>query len=485
MKFTKKLSKNIDLLKEHLQSGSDIKFREFSAGGKNACIIFLDGLVDLITINEFIIKPLEKGTVENVKDLDTVYNSVMYSADCAVGEGLEACITAIFNGKAILFIDGENRFIETGAAKPSMRAIAEPPTSQVIKGPREGFIENMKSNVSLIRKRLKTKDLSANYITCGRYTKTIIALLYIEGICDKRIYESIKKRIEEIDIDAIIDSSYIAKFLEQRPYSIFKQVGTSEKPDVIAAKLLEGRVAVVVDGSPIVLTLPYLLIEDFQSPEDYYERKYKVTFARLIRMLGIMIAVILPAAYVAAQVFNLSIIPLRFSLTILNSIKGIPLSPAIEMLAVVLIFEILSEASIRMPKYVSMSLSVVGSLVLGQTAVAAGIISTPTLMIMAVSAISLFAVPELVGTLSILRIVFIFLAGSLGIFGIMLGILFLGSYMVSLESYGAPFFAPYAPIVSQDLKDGIFKKEIMDLTERPKSFSQLNNKRINSKAEKE
>lgn len=485
MKLEKTIAANIKLLKKHFQSDSDIKFREFSAGEKNACVVFMDGMVNMPEINEFIIQALEKGTALDCKNLDTVYLKLVRCAECVVLENFDNCINTILNGKAALFIDGDARFIEAGVTKLSMRSIAEPPTAQVIKGPREGFIENIKSNVTLIRKRLKTADLSVNYITCGRYTKTAVALCYIDSIADKKIYESIKKRIEEIDIDAIIDSSYITKFLENRPYSIFKQIGTSEKPDVITSKLLEGRVAIIVDGSPIVLTLPYLLLEDFQSPEDYYERKYKVTFARLIRMLAIIIAVILPAAYVAAQVFNLSIIPLRFSLTILNSIKGIPLSPAIEMLGVVLIFEILTEASIRMPKYLSMSLSVVGSLVLGQTAVAAGIISTPTLMIMAISAISLFCVPELAGTLSILRIVFIFLAGSLGIFGIMLGAIFLASYIVSLESYGAPFFAPYAPIVRQDLKDGILKKELMDQTERPRSFSQINSKRIKVKQEKE
>jgi len=473
-----KVEKNLEVLTQRLQKNSDVKFRKFKAKNLNACVIFLDGMVNKAEINEFIIKSVEECPAELKLNIDNIFTNLVYCAECMIKETLEDCITSVLDGNAVVIIDGDKRFIEAGVKQWNMRAVSEPPTSQVIKGPREGFIENMKNNVILIRRRLKTEKLKVNYITCGKYTQTGIAICYIDGICDEKVYEGIKKRIEQINIDAILDSSYIAKFLELKPYSIFKQVGTTEKPDVVTAKLLEGRVAIIVDGSPIVLTLPYLLIEDFQSPEDYYERKYKVTFARLIRMLAIIFAIILPAAYVAAQIFNLSIIPLRFSLTILSSIKGIPLSPAIEMLVVVLIFEILTEASIRMPKYISMSLSVVGSLVLGQTAVTAGIISTPTLMIMAVSAISLFCASELAGTLSILRIVFIFLAGALGIFGIMLGVIFLASYIVSLESYGAPFFAPYAPIVADDLKDGIFKKEIMEMEKRPKSFTQHNNTRF-------
>ncbi|MCL1900807.1 MAG: spore germination protein [Firmicutes bacterium] len=478
MELFKKTKKNLELIKQRMQEDSDIKFREFRAKGLNVCVIFMDGMVDKAQINEFIIKSIEECP-ENVKlNIDNMVHSLVHCAECVTKENFEDLITSILGGNAVIIVDGEKRFIEAGVRKANMRAVAEPPTSQVIKGPREGFIENVKNNVALIRNRLKTEKLKVSYMECGKYTKTVIALCYVDGIADKKLFDGIKKRIEKIEIDAILDSSYITKFLELKPFSIFKQVGTTEKPDIVTAKLLEGRVAVIVDGSPIVLTLPYLLIEDFQSPEDYYERKYRVTFTRLIRLIAIFFAIILPAAYVAAQIFNLSIIPLRFSLTILNSTKGIPLSPAIEMLTVVLIFEILSEASIRMPKYVSMSLSIVGSLVLGQTAVTAGIISTPTLLIMALSALSLYSAPELVGTLSILRIVFIFLAGALGIFGIMLGVIFLASYVVSLESYGAPYFAPYAPIVAADLKDGIFKKELIEMQTRPKSFKQNNDIRL-------
>ena len=324
---------------------------------------------------------------------------------------------------------------------------------------------------------MRSKQLKIDFLVSGQYTNTNIALAYIDGIVDDALVKQVTEQINNIKIDGIIDSSYVAKYLEEKSYSIFRQVGTSEKPDIVAAKLLEGRIAIFVDGSPIVLTVPFLLLEDFQNPEDYYDRNFHSSMARCLRFIGIIIAILLPALFVSAQLFNLELIPLRFTVTVLNAVKGIPLSPALEMLFTVLIFEILNEASIRMPKYVGMALSVVGALVLGETAVRAGIISTPTLMIMALSAISLYTVPELTNTLSILRVIFILLAGVMGSYGILLAILFLLCYLVNMHSFTSPYLAPYAPRISDDLKDSILKDDLKSFDLRPKSIRHKNDRR--------
>ncbi len=477
MKLQTDLQKNIGEIKKNVLENSDIKFREFVTSGGTPCVVvFIDGMTNKAEINEFVIQAINVADPEP-KDAAEMMDIVVRSAECEIVETLNDALDGILNGDCIVMMDGDARALRCGVKQWEVRAIAEPPTSTVIKGPREGFNEDIKTNLILLRRKLRSKDLKIDFLKSGKYTNTNIALAYVDGIVDKDLVKEVTKQIEAIDIDGILDSSYIAKYLEKKAYSIFRQVGTSEKPDIVAAKILEGRIAIFVDGSPIVLTVPFILLEDFQSPEDYYERNFRATLARCLRFVGIIIAILIPALFVSAQLFNLELIPLRFTVTVLNAVKGIPLSPALEMLFTVLIFEILNEASIRMPKYVGMALSIVGALVLGETAVRAGIISTPTLMIMALSAISLYTVPELTGTLSLLRIIFILLAGVMGTYGVMLAALFLFVYLVDLQSFSSPYLAPYAPLIKNDKKDSIIKDDLKSFDYRPRSIKHKNNRR--------
>lgn len=467
------LEKNIEFLQTFFHQNFDIKFRRFSlACGKAACVVFLDGMTDRIEINEFVVMALQQNGRQS--DIQAVLEVILSTAEAELQPDMEELCHGVLNGDTVLLVDGETQGVVIGTRKWSTRGILEPPTSAVLKGPREGFNEDLKTNMTLIRRKLRSKELVFQHFEVGKYSNTAVCVCYLNDLVDKKTVKQVTDKLQKIEIDAILDSSYIAKFLEIRTHSIFKQIGTAEKPDIVAAKLLEGRIAVLVDGSPIVLTLPFLLLEDLQSPEDYYERRFRSTFARIIRFLGIILSVLVPAIYVSAQVYNLGMIPLRFTVTILNSIKGIPLSPALEMLFVVLIFEILNEASIRMPKYVGMALSIVGALVLGETAVSAGIVSTPALMIMAISAISLYTVPELQSSLSILRLAFLLLAGIMGIYGILLGVIFTLNYLVALENYGAPYFAPFSPLIPEDMKDSVIKQELVDMTTRPQSIRNRN-----------
>ena len=227
---------------------------------------------------------------------------------------------------------------------------------------------------------------------------------------------------------------------------------------------------IIVDGSPIVITAPYVLFEDFQSAEDYYQNNYRSNMARAIRFVSLAIAVLLPAAFVSAQLFHLQVIPLNFLLTIVSSIKGIPLSPSFEMFFTLLIFEILNEASVRMPKYVGMALSIVGALVLGDTAVRAGIVSTPTILIMALSGICLYTVPELVDSMSFLRLIYLLVAGSMGAYGLILVTAFITIYLTSMENFDVPFLAPFAPMVKEDFKDSFYMTFVPNMVNRPLTF---------------
>ncbi|MBP5372591.1 MAG: spore germination protein [Clostridia bacterium] len=469
------LSKTEKSLRKKLGS-VDMVYHKTTIGKFPALFVFADSVTDKEALSKDVLPALSKVKTKNpiklCHKLPFASMSVVFSENDAV--------TEILSGKTVAFFEGERAAISIDLKKVEARAVAEPPTSAVTKGPREGFTDNARTNLSMIRRRLKTEYLTLEEFSVGRLSKTQVTICYLSNIADDSIVKVLRERIKKIDIDSVADSSYIAKLIVERKASLFKQVGNTEKSDVLCAKLMEGRIGIIVDGSPIAITVPYMLIEDFQSSEDYFQNNYHANLARIIRVISIMFAVLLPAIFVSAQLFHLQVIPLNFLLTIVNSIKGIPLSPSAEMFFTLLVFEILNEASIRMPKYVGMALSVVGALVLGDTAVRAGIVSTPTIMIMALSGIALYTVPELVDSLAVLRLIFLFVGGSFGGYGIVLTLCYILVYLCSLENFDVPALAPYAPLEPADLKDGVYMGFLQDMRRRPSSLKPKNKIRMKS-----
>ncbi len=473
MKLTKNLNENVKAIKEILWS-DDVIFFSFKVKGNNAMVIFFDQLEDKALLGKQVLEPI--SLMESVSSASQILKNLTLP-DGEIVTTIYKCVEKITNGDSLILIDNFSEGISVACKKHATRAVAEPPTSTVIKGPREGFVESLQTNLSLLRQRIKSPDLVYKKFTVGKYSLTTVGIVYINSIVDKKIVETITKRLQKVDVDGIIDSSYIAKSISDKKTSLFKQLGTTEKPDILASKLLEGRVGIIVEGSPIVLTAPYLLLEDFQTSEDYYLNTYRANISRILRLVAVVISILLPAFYVSAQLFHLQFIPLNFLLTIVSSIKGIPLSPSAEMFFTLLIFEILNEASIRMPRYVGIAMSVVGALVLGDTAVNAGIISTPTILIIALSGISLYTVPDLMESLSVLRILYLFVAGTVGGYGILLLSAGLVIYLTSLESFGVPICAPYSPLVINDLQDGFIMNFYKNMTKRPLSFGTKNKTR--------
>ncbi len=468
------LTENIKHLKSVLQS-QDITFLQTAIGKTKAMLIFVNDLVNKDSLGELVLRPATQ--FEGQLNEQSLFELFLSPEKKKISD-LDELVSEVVSGSAVLLADKTSIGISFGLKHFEKRAITEPPTSTVIKGPREGFVESLPVNVSLMRRRIKSPDLRFEFVTVGEYSKTPISICYINGIADDSLIKKVKERLSSVSIDAVLDASYVSKFLGEHKTSLFKQVGNTEKPDILAGKILEGRIAIFVDGSPIALTVPYLLVEDFQSASDYYNSTYSAVFARCLRLVSVIFALFLPAFFVASELFHLQLIPLSFLLTIVNSIKGIPLSPSHEMFFTILIFEILNEASVRMPKYVGMVVSIVGGLVLGETAVNAGIISAPTLMIVALSGICLFTVPELEQSFSILRILFLIVAGSTGAYGILALIATVLIYLVSFENYNTPVFAPFAPLITSDLKDTFYKEFITDMDFRPKSIKNKNKRRI-------
>lgn len=351
------------------------------------------------------------------------------------------------------------------------RAIAEPPTQSVVKGPREGFIEHNDTNIQLVLKRIKDKNLEMKHLVVGRRTQTKVVVAYISDIADEAVVDKVVEKIGKIDIDGILDSYYILQFLQDKKNFLFRSVGGDEKPDVTASKLLEGRIAIFVDGSPIVLSVPYILFEDIQNSDDYYTNAVGVSLRRFIRIIGAVVSILLPGLYIAVQIHHYNIVPLKTLAVLTTSVKSVPFTPLVEILIVLVLFEIIYEAALRMPRHLGMATGLIGALVLGDTAVKAGLISSPAVLVSALSGIMQYIIPNLAPQISVLRFFFVLLAGVLGLYGLVIGAIIVCVYMCGLDAYGAPLLAPYAPRIKDDLKDGIFKKEIPDMTTRPKSFT--------------
>ncbi|MCH5162350.1 MAG: spore germination protein [Clostridiales bacterium] len=458
---------------DKFETPSNVVSRELKAGSVSGAVIYHPDLVDSAILRSvvFALEHCEEKTLEDFAKY------VLYESETELSEEVDDSINSLLSGDMLLCVEGDDRYLVINARSYEKRAVTEPPTETVMRGPREGFIEDLKTNLSLLERRLKTPDLAIERLTVGRRTKTNIAMCYIKGIADPRVVKKVKKHLDEIDIDGITDSNYLVPYLEENPLSLFTQVGMAEKPDIVTAKMLEGRVAIIVDGSPIVVTVPFVLVEDFQSGEDYYQRSMFATFIRVIRYVGLALALLLPALYVALQNFHYMLIPVRFMITLMAAIKGLPLSPLAETLCVLLLFEIIRETSVRMPRAVGMAMSIVGALVLGETAVNAGIISSPAVMVTALSSIAMFAVPNMIGSTSVLRLAFTIMGGLCGLYGLILAVLFTLHYICSMNGYGAPYLAPMTPLIYSDFKDSIERAPLKDLKKRPKSIPNINSTR--------
>lgn len=462
----------VEKLKAQLNSSSDVGTRIIEKAAACIGLVYLKSMVDNALFVDGICRPIIASEDVSLQNFSTIIST----AEVTQIEDSQA-VEKILMGNVVIIMSGEDKMLAVDILKYPARIPSEPPTSSVIQGPREGFTEDIRTNITLIRRRFYNKNLVLTDLFVGKYSNTRITVAYLNGVANKKVVKEIVDKLNAIDVDGIIDSHYIIKYLEKHPRSLFKQVGSMEKPDIIAAKMLEGRVAIIIDGSPIVLTLPFLFFEEVQASNDYYNSYIYASFIRIVRLLAIMIAVVVPGTYIALRVYHQNIIPIKFLITITNTTKGLPFTPFLEMLFISLLFQILYEVSLRLPSYLGLATSIVGALILGDTGVKAGLISPPAVIVVALAKIALYTVPEQAYQLTILQYLFLFIGGSLGIIGIVGLLVYLVLYLASLDSYGAPYLAPYAPRVYSDLNDGVFMEPTNNMKYRPQSFKTYNKKR--------
>lgn len=466
------------LLEAAFEGSSDFIIREISLGKepvRSVIIVFIDGLVNMQLINSDILRPLmtdpDASGTKGEPSLELLKKRIITS--CEIGDilDIQQALDAILSGDVVLFLENEKTALKVNMRDWEKRNIEEPQSDAVIRGPREGFTETLHTNMSLLRRIIKNSSLRFEKMKVGEQTNTDICICYIKGIADEQVVKSIRKRISRIETAAVLESGYIEEYIEEYPYSIFPTVGNSEKPDIIAGKILEGRVAILCDGSPFVLTVPYLFVEAIQASEDYYTKFIYTLPMRFVRILALFITLMLPAFYVALVCFHQDVIPYKLLLTMAASKEGIPFPPLLEALMMVITFELLREAGIRMPRAIGQAVSIVGALVIGDSAVKAGLISTPMVIIISLTAITSFIVNKLSYALLIIRIILMLAANVIGIYGIMLVFIVLVIRLCSLKPFGVDYMTPFIPLNMIGLRDTFMRFPLKAMFLRPKELA--------------
>ncbi|WP_256758934.1 spore germination protein [Cohnella sp. WQ 127256] len=479
---------HINLFREALGQSPDLIIREMKISNTvPAAILYMDGLVDVQSLHDFVIKPLMSV---KFKDLNVVLPSkqnllellveeVLGAGEMEISGNSEELIKHLLSGNAILLLEEKRDCIRIKVAGLEERNVTEPLTQSVVRGPMEAFTENSQTNIALIRRKIKDPNLWLESSSIGNVTQTKVSILYISSIASDKVLNEVRARLKKINIDGILESGYIEEFIQDKTYTPFPTVYNSERPDTIAAGLLEGRVAIVVDGTPFVLLVPGLFIHFFQSSEDYAQRSDISSLIRLMRYLAFCIALFAPSLYIAITTFHQEMLPTSLLINLASQREGVPFPAFIEALLMEVTYEILREAGVRMPRTVGQAVSIVGTLVIGQAAVQAGIISAVMVIIVSITAISSYVMPS--GSMSIsvrmLRFIFMGLAASFGIFGILIGIFGLIFHLCNLSSFGIPYMSPLAPFIAQDQKDTLFRLPWPRLLTRPLLVNKKNIKR--------
>ncbi len=462
--LTTNVEENIQLIEAQFGKCDDLVVRRFQVkSGADAAIIFIDGMVDRNIISDFIIRYM---TTPGITYEDPATNEL------DVTDRLKQVIRNILSGTSVLIIEGQQNAYLNNTRGWDRRSVQEPQTESVVRGPRDGFCETLCVNAALIRFRLKDPNLRVRHMVVGERTQTDIYVMYIDGIAYPPMVEEVIARIESVHVDSVLESGYIEQMIQDRRWSPFPQIQNTERPDKVVANLLEGKVGILVDGTPFGLIAPAVFSQFYQSPEDYYERFYIATLIRFIRIISISIALLLPSLYIAFSSFHPEMIPSRLVIAMAAGRSTVPFPSLIEALFMELAIEILREASVRLPGPIGPTIGIVGALVVGEAAVTAGLVSPVMVIIVAVTTIGSFASPSYSAAIAIrmLRFPVMFLAGMFGLYGIMLFLIVILIHLSSLKSFGVPYMSPLSPLNLTGMKDLFIRAPHHLMKTRPMMF---------------
>lgn len=475
---SKDLQRNKKYIQTVFNKCADVYYREInimSDNKYNAVCIYIQNITPTQTIENIIYQlTTPPSNYEYTSDIKEYCKSVMGIAEGDELDDLNQIIDAIVEGETILFINGIDRGFTLDIKQPPARAIEQPVTENVVRGPREGFVEDPATNVCLIRKKIKSPNLKVEDHKIGKQAYTNVCILYMENIANKKIVDEVRNRINKIDIDSLIDVSHVEEYIEDSPFSMFPTMFRTEKPDVACGKLLEGRVIMLIDSVPAALSAPTLFAEFFMSPDDYYLRFYVATLTRLVRFVSFSLSLALPATYVSLVTYHNELLPASLVINIIRARANIPFSPMFECLFMLTTYLILQEADIRMPKTMGNAVSVVGGLVLGQAAITSGIVSAHMIIVVAFSAVSAIALPtpELQFPIAYIRFGLLILGGFGGMVGLTCGLIFILMHLLSLRSFGVPYFSPLGPMKPKELLlDTFIRAPLWAMKNRPKTIT--------------
>jgi spore germination protein KA len=471
-----------------LGQNDDFVSRRFQVFSEfHAVMFYFSPLINQAMVNMEIMKPLmqkpshlddETVRISSLKEI--LSNQALFYSQSVFEGRLDRIVEAVMEGKTAVVIEGIDEAFLIGVRSVDKRAIEQPQTEQVIQGPREGFIEQLNSNLGLLRYRLPTPDFRITMTRIGRKTKSLVAVCYLEGVVNPVLVKEVNKRLAAIDIDGILDAGYLEQFIEDNHFSPFPQVMNTERPDKTVASILEGRVAILVEGSPFALIVPVVFSSFFQSIEDYTSRYLQGSFVRLVRVVALVFSMVFSALYVAIISFNPELIPTKFAVAVAGGRAGVPFPAVIEILIMEISMEVLREATIRLPQQVGGALSIVGVLVIGQAAVAAGFVSPITVVVIALTTIGSFATPayNAAFALRMLRFPLIFLSGIFGLYGLVVGLILIMNHLLSLRSFGVPYMTPAVPENFQGMKDLVIRAPFWWIKKRPANLYPLDSDRL-------
>lgn len=484
-----KLKQNIDYIINEVGVNSSVIIKEFYVGkntNMNAAILYVKSIVDQNIIDRDILTPLmlqvDDEYLKNNDAIDIISKKYIVASNTTVESDMNKAVDAIKAGSTVVLIGEFKSFIIINTSSNVGRSISEPPNEASIKGSREGFIENIDTNIALLKKNIKDKSFTIEYFTVGRRSETKLALVYLKDIASENIIDEVRKRITSVDVDLVIDNGTFKQLIEDSPLSPFPQIFGTQRPDIVTSNLFEGRVALILDRSPFVLNLPSIFSEFFQAVDDYNERTLNASFSRLLRIMIVPIVITLPALYLTLIVYNVELIPTKLVSPIIESRQGIYLTPFLEILLMELIVEFLREGGLRLPTKVAQTLSIVGGIIIGNTAVDSKIVSPSTLLVIGITTVSTFLIQNYEMSLSIrlLRFPMLILADALGFLGIAAGWFLLLVHLLSLKSVTVDYFY----LTNKDLKDTLIRAPIWQLDKRPDAIPNPNKTRMTKFREK-
>lgn len=479
------------MIQTRLGAPEDLILREFRAGtaGPLCMLVCLDGMVDKVTVQDEVVKPLQRmleGAWQASGDaqpqdgggpsaargkavLKAILDEGLSAFEVQETTSLDDALLAVLSGDTALFVDGSQAALTIGSRGYKLRAISEPNTEAIIRGPKEGFTEDLRTNTALLRRRMSDPSLRFVSLRLGQRSKRRSILAYIDGIANPKLIEEVKRRLASIDIDAVEGSGYIESFVADSFLTPFPLIMNTERPDKVSSALFQGRAALLVDGDPFALVMPITFASSLQSPEDYYQNWMVASLTRLLRLTAAFLATFLPALYIALLEYHHGMLPSQLAFSIAGSREGVPFPAVVEAFAMEATLELLREAGLRLPKPIGQTIGIVGGLVIGEAAVSAGIVSPIMVIVVSITAISSFALPSYSFgiTLRMIRFAIMLSAALFGLYGVVLAYIALNIHLVNLRTFGIPYTTPFAPTLLRDWKDVILRAPTPMMRTRP------------------